>query len=485
MAKSVKTYSIFIAAPGDIKNEKRIIHDCVTQWNKLIGSQQHVRIEVTDWSDTYPQYGERPQAIINEQIFDKCDIVVALFWTKFGTPTGIAASGTEEEILRAISSGKHLLLYFKDAPLPLDRIEGNEYDKIQDFQARHKDKGLYRVYTSDEGFKDLFLTNLVSFMKDLIEGKFDKKTSETISTKTADEEIKEADETGAKYQPVKDLEKKIKENFPAYWAKLYGIVEPKSQIANHIKITKDSKQEVGRLKEKVKKWGEDVKNYSESLTSILDRIEEIGADELKNDILPDELWTVGTALSSFDNELWLFKQHYEAMAAFEIKDTVKNILSAVESYKSQVPVTVKNNSIGKPEALGFDKILHPNQTLLTGVIGKGIRSEILHKLSPKFFSLMTRRSIWAMFFLTNEASEFIVDQTRDGQWRTVHNWDYLYDRFTYFNHIVFQLIQENLAKHKIKLDSNFKYGYVNLFLVDVFKSHNKEIENLKKLKFVG
>ena len=42
--------------------------------------------------------GERAQAIINRQIVKDSDLVVAIFWTRIGTPTGVAQSGMIEEI---------------------------------------------------------------------------------------------------------------------------------------------------------------------------------------------------------------------------------------------------------------------------------------------------------------------------------------------------------------------------------------------------
>jgi len=38
--------------------------------------------------------GDRPQAIINKQLVDDADILVAVFWTKLGTATGAAMSGS-------------------------------------------------------------------------------------------------------------------------------------------------------------------------------------------------------------------------------------------------------------------------------------------------------------------------------------------------------------------------------------------------------
>ncbi len=43
-------------------------------------------------------YGSRPQEVINSAIVDKCDLLVGIFWTRIGSPSGEADSGTIEEI---------------------------------------------------------------------------------------------------------------------------------------------------------------------------------------------------------------------------------------------------------------------------------------------------------------------------------------------------------------------------------------------------
>ena len=52
------------------------------------------------------------RAWLNDQLVDRCDILVGMFWTKLGTSTGVAASGTVEEIDRFVAAGKPAMLYF-------------------------------------------------------------------------------------------------------------------------------------------------------------------------------------------------------------------------------------------------------------------------------------------------------------------------------------------------------------------------------------
>ncbi|MYD31374.1 MAG: DUF4062 domain-containing protein, partial [Nitrospira sp. SB0661_bin_20] len=59
-------------------------------------------MDVVRWETrTTPGFGKDPQDVINKQISDAYDIFIGIMWTRFGTPTPRAGSGTEEEFLRA------------------------------------------------------------------------------------------------------------------------------------------------------------------------------------------------------------------------------------------------------------------------------------------------------------------------------------------------------------------------------------------------
>lgn len=54
------------------------------------------------------------------QLVDKCDMAVGVFWTRLGTPTDLAASGTVEEIERLGQADKIVMLYFSRAKVDLE-----------------------------------------------------------------------------------------------------------------------------------------------------------------------------------------------------------------------------------------------------------------------------------------------------------------------------------------------------------------------------
>jgi hypothetical protein len=52
-----------------------------------------------------PQSGMRPQEAVNRQLVSGCDMLVGMFWTKIGASTGVADSGTVEEIDQFVAAG--------------------------------------------------------------------------------------------------------------------------------------------------------------------------------------------------------------------------------------------------------------------------------------------------------------------------------------------------------------------------------------------
>jgi hypothetical protein len=85
-------------------------------------------------TDAVPEQGDRPQGIINKQIVDRADVLIGAFWTRLGTETDIAASGTAEEINRFIDANKPVALYFSTQPVKLDSVDLEQYKRLQDFK---------------------------------------------------------------------------------------------------------------------------------------------------------------------------------------------------------------------------------------------------------------------------------------------------------------------------------------------------------------
>ena len=110
----------------------------------------------TDWRrDSRADSGAEPQALLNEQFVDDVDIVRAIFYKLFGTPTNSYGSGTEEEICRAIDQGKRVLVYFWRPPEDYEPQCGDQLDKIRAFRRKLDKSTLNKSFSDPVELKEL------------------------------------------------------------------------------------------------------------------------------------------------------------------------------------------------------------------------------------------------------------------------------------------------------------------------------------------
>lgn len=161
MAQNVTLYNLLISCPGDIKEEVMLIESSVEEFNELYAETLGITIKTRHWSkSSYARSGGKSQALLNEQFVSKCDAAVAIFWTRFGSPTDEYGSGTEEEIEIMLQSGKQVFMYFSDKPISPSEMNSDGYKKIQVFRNKYADRGLYSTYSSNEEFRKMFFAHL-------------------------------------------------------------------------------------------------------------------------------------------------------------------------------------------------------------------------------------------------------------------------------------------------------------------------------------
>lgn len=170
MPEQVLLFRVFVGSPSDVVEEHEIIRGQIEQWNRDHGPLTRARVEYTNWrTHSHPEAGDRPQALLNKQVVDKSDIVVGIFNVRFGSPTGKADSGTEEEIRRSMKNGKTVMVYFANLPLPRRRKERDESVKVEKFKRKLGQSALYHTYTDMTAFEDAFRQHLAAAMNDLLE----------------------------------------------------------------------------------------------------------------------------------------------------------------------------------------------------------------------------------------------------------------------------------------------------------------------------
>ena len=116
---------VVVVGPSDVQRECESVKSIADDLNETM---RHGRIpaalQVLHWkTDSRPgAHILGPQGRIDEDLdIDDCDVLIGVFWRRFGTPVHDAESGTEHEIRRAKRLWEErrrpeVMLYFNQAP---------------------------------------------------------------------------------------------------------------------------------------------------------------------------------------------------------------------------------------------------------------------------------------------------------------------------------------------------------------------------------
>lgn len=148
---------VMIASPGDVAEERKAVTEDLLRWNDANAFARKLVLLPVKWeTHSTPQQGDHPQAIINRQLLDNADIMVAIFGTRIGTPTEGYISGTVEEIKKHVAAGKTAKIYFSDVPVPPSSLDPEQYAQLQAFRRECQTTGLYATFGSVEQLRTDF-----------------------------------------------------------------------------------------------------------------------------------------------------------------------------------------------------------------------------------------------------------------------------------------------------------------------------------------
>jgi hypothetical protein len=155
------TFRILIASPSDLDEEREAAVEAINEWNDLHAANERVVLLPVRWeTHTVPESGTRPQGAINQQIVKGSDALIGMFWTKVGTSTGVASSGTIEEIDQFVAAGKPALLYFSKRPIDPSKINLTQQRKLRSFKAATQKNALTGTFNDLADLKQRLLNNL-------------------------------------------------------------------------------------------------------------------------------------------------------------------------------------------------------------------------------------------------------------------------------------------------------------------------------------
>ena len=164
MAYPTLALHLLISAPGDVPvQDMATIRKTISQWDLNLGRVVGLTVLPVSWTEhAVAEFGDRPQAILNDQIVEEADFAVALFYDRLGTPTGEADSGTAEEIKVLVQAGKSVaVLVNASARPPLGGSALEERKRLTEYLTDLRKTALVFEY-ANEGDLISHLNNFLS-----------------------------------------------------------------------------------------------------------------------------------------------------------------------------------------------------------------------------------------------------------------------------------------------------------------------------------
>ncbi len=167
-----ETYRVLIASPSDLSGERQAATEAINEWNAQHAAAESVVLLPVKWeTHATPQSGVRPQGVINRQLVGACDLLVGLFWTRLGTSTGVAESGTVEEIDQFVGAGKPALLYFSSRPIDPNRIDLAQHRRLKEFKESTYSTALTGGFAGLDELRHILVRDLLRQVREMKAGR--------------------------------------------------------------------------------------------------------------------------------------------------------------------------------------------------------------------------------------------------------------------------------------------------------------------------
>jgi len=153
MSTRAIVYRVLIASPSDLNDDRERMVELFHEFNSLHVDEGIVFLPLLWEVDSVPEMGDRPQSILNRQLLSKADLLFAMFWTKLGTSTGVAVSGTAEEIQEFVKAKKPAAVYICNAKTSPDKIIPEQISALKTFKQSLFSSGVIGSYSTPEELK--------------------------------------------------------------------------------------------------------------------------------------------------------------------------------------------------------------------------------------------------------------------------------------------------------------------------------------------
>ena len=196
---TLKQIRVVIASPSDVKEEREALGKVIERVNRNAAENLGLVLNAVRWeTDSYPGFHvDGPQGLIDPILkIEDSDILIGVFWKKFGTQTKDGKTGTEHEFYKAYEAWKqnkrpHIMLYFNQKEyFPRSAEEVKQLTYTLEFKENLPKEGLYWDYDGIEQFKEYVYDHLIRYLQNTFYIQYSKTRSELEKDKDSKKLLK-------------------------------------------------------------------------------------------------------------------------------------------------------------------------------------------------------------------------------------------------------------------------------------------------------
>jgi hypothetical protein len=298
---SAAILEVLIASPSDTIAQRTIIRQAVFDWNASNARAFGMVLLPVLWeTHSFPGLDGRPQGMINKQIVNDADILIATFWTRLGSPTGEADSGTVEEIARFRTDGRPVHIYFCETPVAPLSTDTAQVAAIRSYRDEISQAGLFSSYSTDDELRYKVRDDLTRRIHDMQQAGLVDRSSTTTTEHISDSDRAHATEAES-VNPLEAMRAEL-QGYGARWETRYQGLDDYSVDSPH-----DLMHEVSAV--------------------LLDLIRRIGATDPNSSIIP-QLQKIAIDASKWSS----FRVYLDGGISFkELSDGCRQVVEATHS----------------------------------------------------------------------------------------------------------------------------------------------------------
>lgn len=160
---------VILVSPGDVAEEREAVKHIIDDLNRRVAPSHSCQLSLWRWeTDARPGlHLQGPQGLIDERMeIAGADVVIGIFWKRFGTPIAGGGSGAEHELRRAWEAWRRngrpdVMVYFCQRPwFPADAAEADQLHRVMTFRDELPEEQLWWNYTQTVEFERLIRAHL-------------------------------------------------------------------------------------------------------------------------------------------------------------------------------------------------------------------------------------------------------------------------------------------------------------------------------------